>query len=90
MKYERNSPADYLEILVSANEMINIRNNAIRQASLQSMADPEKILSVPTVPHFRCGCAKSVQKSKGAPLHYGHHSTNIKASKSEGRTGALS
>ena len=56
--------------------------------SLQSMADIDKILGAPTVPHLRCGCAKIV--SKGALLHYGYHCTNIKTLTSGGRPGALS
>ena len=60
--------------------------------SLQSMADLDKILGAPTVPHLRCRRAKTVQKSSGVgtTLHYGYHCTNIKTSKSEGRPGALS
>ena len=60
------------------------------QPSLQSMANIDKILGAPTVPHHRCGCAKTVQKSPGAPLHYEYHCTNMKTPKSEGRPGALS
>ena len=58
--------------------------------SLQSMANLDKILGAPTVPHLRCGCAKTVQKSSGAPLHHEYHCTNMKTPKSEGRPGALS
>ena len=56
---------------------------------LQRMADLDEILGAPTVPHPRCGSAKTVQKSSGAPLHYGYHCTNIKTSDSEGRPGAF-
>ena len=59
-------------------------------ASLQSMANLDKILGAPTVPHLRCGCAKTVPNSSGAPLHYEYHCTNMKTPKSEGRPGAPS
>ena len=57
-------------------------------ASLQSMVSLDKILCAPTVPHYRCRCAKSVQKiircttTLWISLH--------KDEKSEGRLGALS
>ena len=35
------------------------------------------------------GCAKSEQKSSGAPLNCGYHCTNIKTSKSKGLSDAL-
>ena len=65
------------------------RHHFLQRTSLQSMADLDKILGAPTVPHFRCGCTKTEQKSSGASLNYGYHCINIKTSKSGGRPGAL-
>ena len=57
-------------------------------SSLQSRDDLDK--TAPTITHLRLGCAKTVQKSSGAPLHYGYHSQTSKTSKSEGCPGVLS
>ena len=56
---------------------------------MQSMADLDRILGAAKVQHLRWGCAKTVEKSQGAPLHYAYHYTNIKTSKSEGRRRAF-
>ena len=45
-----------------------IYSRMIWTTSLQSMVDLDKILGAPTVPRLRWGCAKTVQKSSGAPL----------------------
>ena len=65
-------------------------HSILQGINLQSMADLDKSLGAPTVPHLRYRCNKTEQKSLGVPLHYGHHCTNIKTSKSEWRSGALS
>ena len=42
--------------------LLQIGIRVSQSASLQSMADLEKILGAPTVPHLRCGWAKTVKK----------------------------
>ena len=59
-------------------EIYNHFLGTLSSSSLQSIADLDKILGVPTVPHLGCGCAKREQKSSGAPLNFGYHCINIK------------